>query len=327
MTDIRITDLSDGAITTVDNQYVWNGTGVFDVLMKAINGNIKVQYDNGNIDTSQYATVYLGAIQTAIQSAVDFLLREKLTEAQVDDVLKGTLLKQEQIDASKADTIRNDSESIAKIATMNEQINASKADTIRNDSESTAKIATMNEQINASQIEMSIKLDQAGKDLLFKEEQIDELVKKQELMQEQINASQIEVSLKIDQTAKELQVKDEQIASSQAETTIKQDGSAADIKLKAAQTDKLAADIDNVDAQRALYDRQRQGFDDNKYQKLLDTQINAWALMFSSGMLEASELPVAISGEQLTTVYELASGTTIPEGAVGDSTGTATTAG
>ena len=309
MTDIRITDLSDGAITTVDNQYVWNGTGVFDVLMKAINGNIKVQYDNGNIDTSQYATVYLGAIQTAIQSAVDFLLREKLTEAQVDDVLKGTLLKQEQIDASKADTTRNDNESVVKIATMNEQI-------------------------RASQIEMSIKLDQAGKDLLIKQEQINELVKKQELMQEQINASQIEVSLKIDQTAKELQVKDkelevkdEQIASSQAETIIKQDGSAADIKLKAAQTDKLAADIDNVDAQRALYDRQRQGFDDNKYQKLLDTQTNAWALMFSSGMLEASQLPVAISGAQLTNVYELASGTTIPEGAVGDSTGTATTAG
>ena len=295
MTDIRITDLSDGAITTVDNQYVWNGTGVFDVLMKAINGNIKVQYDNGNIDTSQYATVYLGAIQTAIQSAVDFLLREKLTEAQVDDVLKGTLLKQEQIDASQADTTRNDNESVAKIATMNEQI-------------------------AASQIEMSIKLDQAGKDLLIKQEQIDELVKKQELMQEQINASQIEVSLKIDQTAKELQVKDEQIASSQAETIIKQDGSAADIKLKAAQTDKLAADIDNVDAQRALYDRQRQGFDDNKYQKLLDTQTNAWALMFSSGMLEASQLPVAISGAQLTDVYELASGTTIPSGTQGDST-------
>ena len=270
MTDIRITDLSDGAITTVDNQYVWNGTGVFDVLMKAINGNIKVQYDNGNIDTSQYATVYLGAIQTAIQSAVDFLLREKLTEAQVDDVLKGTLLKQAQID------------DIAKgMLVKQEQIDASKADTTRNDNESVAKIATMNEQINASQIE---------------------------------------VSLKIDQTAKELQVKDEQIASSQAETIIKQDGSAADIKLKAAQTDKLAADIDNVDAQRALYDRQRQGFDDNKYQKLLDTQTNAWALMFSSGMLEASQLPVAISGAQLTDIYELASGTTIPEGAKGDST-------
>ena len=292
MTDIKITELSDGAIATVDNQYVWNGTGIFDVLMKAINGNIKVQYDNGNIDTSQYATVYLGAIQTAIQSAVDFLLREKLTEAQVDDVLKGTLLKQEQIDASKADTIRNDAES-------------------------TVKIATMNEQIAASKIEMSIKLDQAGKDLLIKQEQIDELIKKQELMQEQINASQIEVALKIDQTAKEMAVKDEQIASSQAETIIKQDGSAADIKLKAAQTDKLAADIDNVDAQRALYDRQRQGFDDNKYQKILDTQTNAWALMFSSGMLEATSLPAAISSHQLNASYVAASGTPLELGTDG----------
>lgn len=40
----------------------------------------------------------------------------------------------------------------------------------------------------------------------------------------------------------------------------------------------------NVEKQTELYQRQKEGFDDNKYQKLFESQLNAWGLMFSSGI-------------------------------------------
>ena len=91
MADILIRDISNGNISVgADNKYIWTGSEIFDKLMIAVNGNIKVQFDNGHINTADYANVYLGALQSAIQSSMDFLLKEKLTEAQVALVVAQT---------------------------------------------------------------------------------------------------------------------------------------------------------------------------------------------------------------------------------------------
>ena len=57
----------------------------------------------------------------------------------------------------------------------------------------------------------------------------------------------------------------------------------------------------NVEKQTELYQRQKEGFDDNKYQKLFDSQINAWGLMFSSGML--TDKPAIITGDKVSQLY------------------------
>lgn len=57
----------------------------------------------------------------------------------------------------------------------------------------------------------------------------------------------------------------------------------------------------NIEAQTSLYARQEVGFDDNKYQKLFDSQINAWGLMFSSGMLTTK--PAIITGDKVSQLY------------------------
>ena len=153
---ITIDRFTDGSIIqNADNQYEWTGTGVFDTIMKAVNGNIKVEFDNGRITTNDYATVYLGALQTAIQQTMQFILTQPAME----------------------------------------------------------------------------------KDLQIKD--------------------------------KDLEMMDE------------------DIKMKEEQT--------------KLYQRQREGFDDNKYQKLLETQMNSWALMFSSGLL--TEKPSIITSDQASVLY------------------------
>lgn len=57
----------------------------------------------------------------------------------------------------------------------------------------------------------------------------------------------------------------------------------------------------NVEKQTELYQRQKEGFDDNKYQKLFESQLNAWGLMFSSGMLTTK--PSIITGDRVSQLY------------------------
>ena len=55
---------------------------------------------------------------------------------------------------------------------------------------------------------------------------------------------------------------------------------------KKEQVNVMLQDIDNKIASEALTVRQTEGFDDNARQKLYEAQMNAWALMFSSGLIE-----------------------------------------
>ena len=92
-----------------------------------------------------------------------------------------------------------------------------------------------------------------------------------------------------------------------------------ELELNQAQRAKINAERDLVNAQLAilgeqqakdlevkqanidLLNRQREGFDDNKYQKLFEAQMNAWALMFSSGLLTTQ--PSIISNDSASSLY------------------------
>ena len=142
---IKIVDINDFSNGSIDNSNPqdpkWEGTGVFDIIMKAANENIKIQNQASRITGAEYAEVYLGTMQTAISESMRFILNR----------------------------------------------------------------------------------DQSTKDLEVKQANID------------------------------------------------------------------------------LLNRQREGFDDNKYQKLFEAQMNAWALMFSSGLLETK--PEIISNDSASSLY------------------------
>lgn len=85
MAEILFEDFSDGSINAVDPvNPVWEGTGIFDQLMMAVNGNIQVQFDSGRIKGGDYANVYLGSMQTAINEAMKFVLNKQLLEKQIE---------------------------------------------------------------------------------------------------------------------------------------------------------------------------------------------------------------------------------------------------
>lgn len=61
-----------------------SGTGVFDRLMGAVKAHIQEEFDASRIKGTEYATVYLGSIQTVLQQAMTFVLQEQVNEKQIE---------------------------------------------------------------------------------------------------------------------------------------------------------------------------------------------------------------------------------------------------
>lgn len=79
-TEIDFKDFSNGFIDNSSGSPVWAGTGVFDELIKAVNGNIEIQYLEGRLNGVEYSTVYLGSIQTVISEAMKYVLNKNSIE-------------------------------------------------------------------------------------------------------------------------------------------------------------------------------------------------------------------------------------------------------
>ena len=205
---IDITDFSNGQIDNTNPQDPkWEGTGIFDVIIKAANENIKIQHKTSRITGAEYAEVYLGTMQSAISEAMKFVLQN-------DTLAKELELKQAQI---------------AKINAERDLVNA--------------QIAAFGAQ--------------QDKELQLKDAQISKINADKEL-------TIVQALVYPEQQAKDIAVKD--------------------------------ANID-------LLNRQKEGFDDNKHQKLFEAQMNAWALMFSSGLLTTQ--PKIISNDSASSLYNV----------------------
>jgi len=88
MTDIAFNTLSDTTHDTINTK-----TGNFDHLMKAVTLHLEEQFNAGRITGTDYATVYLGALQSVLAQAVNFTLNmNKANE-------EATLLEKQQTKA------------------------------------------------------------------------------------------------------------------------------------------------------------------------------------------------------------------------------------
>ena len=203
---VDINDFSNGSIDNSNPQEPkWEGTGIFDIIIKAANENIKIQHKTSRITGAEYAEVYLGTMQSAISEAMKFVLQN-------DTLAKELELKQAQI---------------AKINAERDLVNA--------------QIAAFGAQ--------------QDKELAVKQAQINKLTADKALTDAQTLAYPA-------QQAKDIEVKQANIE---------------------------------------LLNRQKVGFDDNKHQKLFEAQMNAWALMFSSGLLTTQ--PSIISNDSASSLY------------------------
>ena len=73
MTDISYNTLSTA--TTVGTGNSTDGAGNFDNLMKVVTLHLEAQFAAGRITGTDYATVYLGALQSTLAQAVSFTIK------------------------------------------------------------------------------------------------------------------------------------------------------------------------------------------------------------------------------------------------------------
>lgn len=78
--DILLADLTNANSVT---NGISNGTGALDKLMNTINLYIDDQYNRGRIKGTDYANVLLNSIQSVLSASLQFILNEKVNEAQI----------------------------------------------------------------------------------------------------------------------------------------------------------------------------------------------------------------------------------------------------
>ena len=92
---VNLAELTNGTTVVKDidglKTYTWEGTAVFDVLVRMVNENLKIQYDEGRIKATDYAQAYIGGLQTCITESMKFIMQK-------DNLIKDEELKQANID-------------------------------------------------------------------------------------------------------------------------------------------------------------------------------------------------------------------------------------
>ena len=69
-----------------------DGTGVFDVLMRATKVHLEQEFNKNRIKGPEFATVYLGALQSTMQTALTFLAQSKKMELETQILEQQILL-------------------------------------------------------------------------------------------------------------------------------------------------------------------------------------------------------------------------------------------
>lgn len=99
---LDLSDITQGQLTDKND---WEGTGIFDVLINAVNKNIEAQYQKGRINGSDFANVYLSSMQAVLEQAIEYSLRKDLTEAQIATAYTERVIKDKEAAALGLDTV------------------------------------------------------------------------------------------------------------------------------------------------------------------------------------------------------------------------------
>ena len=170
--EIDFEALSNGDINSVDASNVyWDGDGVLDKMLKVINSNIKIQYDEGRLKGTEYAEVYLGAMQSALSESIKFLLNKDLIEKQIegmdvktaiDEVQlaenseKWAIQKQvleNQLEMSNVDVAYKEQSLLKDLEIRDKQIESANADVAFNESKKTIMEQTRKDNIRSKAAE------------------------------------------------------------------------------------------------------------------------------------------------------------------------------
>lgn len=253
---------------------------LYNSLVLDIRDTLDAEFDAGRLKNDEYRKALTALMSHALQQAVVIASEEGLKEAQIEQIKAETAIKEAQSDKD--------------LLLKDKQIDSINAD-----------IALRTAQKDKTLSDKSIAEAQSAKDLVLKDKQLDKYDAEIASDNQRVTSMQIDDTIKQAQSAKDLAVKDKQIEKLTKDIALEEEQILTqqnDRIIKTAQSNK---DLEVKTAQKELYIRQKEGFDDNARQKLLETQFNAFAMVYSSGMMDASATwPSALDGSQLSSMYD-----------------------
>lgn len=89
---------------TVDEltQATLDGSGVFDVLMRANKAHLDAEYEKNRIKGPEYSTVYLGSLDTVLNTALQFVLTKQKIDLEAQLLQQQILLAQVEVQKANA---------------------------------------------------------------------------------------------------------------------------------------------------------------------------------------------------------------------------------
>lgn len=276
MTALTVADLTQ---TTLD------GSGVFDVLMRANRAHLENEYDKNRIKGAEYATVYLGSMESVMRASLEFLLQRQKISLEADLLAQQIILAQVEVlkanaavDLVKAQTANAQAE-LAIIQANATKIPAEIALLTAQTAMSTQQRLNIIDELQTAALQRS-KLVQETENLAAQELQIAEQTLLSTQQRTNLAAQAINIpkeGLVLDgQKCKldaEFDLLKQELLKSASETALLTQKNATE----RAQTTALGVDDDSViGKQKALYQAQTSGFSRDAEQKAAQLMISTW---------------------------------------------------
>lgn len=93
-----MTQLTVAELTTAN----LGGNGVFDVLMRSVKAHLEAEFTKGRIKGPEYSTVYLGSVDLAMKTGLQFLLEQRKNDLEAQLLEKQIELATVEVDKANA---------------------------------------------------------------------------------------------------------------------------------------------------------------------------------------------------------------------------------
>ena len=236
--------LNDLTLATLD------GTGVFDVLMRANKAHLEAEYSKNRIKGAEYATVYLGSLEAVLNAALQFLLQKDKIALEAQLIEQQILLAQVEVIKANAQVLQTQAQTeLVKQQTAN----------------ALAELAIL--QANALKIPAEIAHLQAQTAMVGQQ--------KANLVLEADNIPK-QGAVLVGQKCK-LDAEFDLLKTTNLKTAEEQALLAWKTTTEKAQTTALGVDADSViGKQKALYGAQTEGFNRDAEQKAAKVMVDSW---------------------------------------------------
>lgn len=233
MLDYPVTPNNKVDITNLTHATI-DGNGVFDVLMRTVNAHLQKEWTANRLKGTEYSTVYLGALESTMNTSLQFLLAKDKLNAELA-ILEQQLvnLKVEEINATKQGLLLDKQlDDLVAATALKAQQKLNLVDELLTNAQQRSNLVTEQARISAQTSQISAETL---------------IVPKQGLLIDAQKETQVQ---------QKLNLADELLTAAQQRTNLSSENQAIIAKTAntAQQTSNLLAEAANIPKQGAVYD-------------------------------------------------------------------------